>query len=610
MLLDDSSSLMAVPSEAGPVASWPDRYRPDALDDVALDPSTRRRVQAFCDLKLPHHVVLAGPPGIGKTTVAEILIRSVFPKQTDNVLRVSATETRSIDFIRNRVIARMRAAGGLLRRIDPTHREVILMSEADGLTNEAQQALKDALENYAGTHTVIFTTNHIEKIDAAIRSRCDALEMGPPPLAEKARVLQRVLDEARLVASADAVARFAAAFDDMRQLLREAQDSFQMYRELRVPALAPAALSQDVWPAPVDAAQLLDDIVEAFSRYLVLPEHGAVALALWSVFSHAHEAFGYSPILAAVSPVKRSGKTRLFEVLSQLVPNPVLTSNISAASIYRLGGVVDDLDDSAPIKTRPRLTLLADEGDAWIKLKQELRGILDSGHTRRAAFVIRVLSDGPTRFSTFFPKALALIDTSASELPPTIVDRSIMLPMRRRKGDEAVAPLRADRRAPDLTELRMKAARFVDDHFDALCEADPPMPESVNDRTADNWRPLFAIAAQASPEWLERAWEACRSLSGSIDESGEVTVLLLRDIKDAFDSDRTDRLPSRVLVDKLRTLDERPWKSSLSVFKLSQLLRPFDIKPKPLWGATDGGPKKTMRGYFAADFREAFARYL
>ena len=604
LTLDDSdSSSLRSPS-------WPEQYRPLSLGDIALDPSIRRRLEFYASQGLPHHLVIAGPPGVGKTTVADVLTRSVLgPSLDGRVYRVNATQTRNLEFVVGILIPRMRVGGGVLRRVDATWREIVLVSEADGLTPEAQQALKDALEEYASTHTLIFTTNHLAKLDAAIQSRCEVIEMGPPPIAERARVLRRILDHESVTAAPDVIERFAAQFEDMRQLLREAQDSFAVLGELRAPNRAVSSGSDLVWPVPVVLQDVLDEIAGAFRRYLMLPDGAADVLALWSVFAHAHEAFGYSPILAAVSPVKRSGKTRLFEVLSHLVPNPVLTSNISAASIYRLGGVVEDADMTRPIKLPPPLTLLADEGDAWMKLHPGLRGILDSGHTRRAAFVIRVLSDGPTRFSTFFPKALALIDTSASELPPTIVDRSIILQMRRRKHDESVATLRADRYAPDLIEVKMKIARWVDDYFDRLRDADPPLPDGINDRTADNWRPLFAIAEQAGPQWLERAWQACRLLSGSIDEGGEMTVLLLRDIRDAFTTERADRMPTRVLVGTLCGIDDHPWKGLLSPFKLAQLLRPFNIKPKPLWSAGEGGQKRTMRGYFAADFREAFERY-
>ncbi|MGH8526054.1 MAG: DUF3631 domain-containing protein [Gammaproteobacteria bacterium] len=258
----------------------------------------------------------------------------------------------------------------------------------------------------------------------------------------------------------------------------------------------------------------------------------------------------------------------------------------------------------------PTLTLLMDEGDTWIKLKPELRGILNSGHTRRGAFVIRVMSDGETRFSTWFPKCLALIDKNAEELPETVRDRSIVTPMVRKRRDESVVRLRADREADDLIELRMKAPRWVRDHFTRLRESDPPPIERISDRANDNWRPLLCVAQTAGDDWPGHAKESCLLLSDVIDETGELTVLLLADIRDAFTAEATDRIPSRVLVDKLGGIDERPWRSILNPFKLSQFLRPFHIRPKALWSTAETDRKRTLRGYFRADFDEAFSRYL
>src|SRR5947208_1212544 len=81
---------------------------------------------------------------------------------------------------------------------------------------------------------------------------------------------------------------------------------------------------------PVAGNALLDDLVTALRRYVVLPKHAAVAVALWIVFAHAIDAFQVAPILNLWSPVRRCGKTRALKVLSRLVPNAKPTSNITA----------------------------------------------------------------------------------------------------------------------------------------------------------------------------------------------------------------------------------------------------------------------------------------
>jgi hypothetical protein len=585
---------------------WVDRYRPTNLEDMALAPADRQLIEMYVESRRLQSLILHGPSGTGKTTLAKIVVRHLIP--AGNVMEVNASARTGIDEVRERIIPYLRAyhLTGLVNG-ERSRAGAVLLSEADGLSADAQAALKDPMEAYASENMIIFTTNALDDLDDAIRSRCRVIEMGPPPVAERARVLARILGAEGHVVEAAHVLQFADRYPDMREMVRAAEDSFGVHGSL---VTEPLAGEPEFWPQPVDGPLLLSGLAEAFSRYLSLPPEAPTALALWVLFAHAHEAFGYSPILAAISAIKRSGKTRLFEVLYQLVPNPVFTSNITPASIYRMGGETDPHASDRTGRTRPSFTLLADEGDTWLKLRRELQGILNSGHTRRAAFVIRVSNEQATAYSTWFPKALALIDTGMNSLPPTVQDRSILIPMQRRRSDEVVTPLRSDRNAEDLAALKSKCARWVRDYFAALREATVEMPERIGDRTADNWRPLLTVGAVAGGEWRERAARACLVLTCNDEETEEIKLLLLRDIRDAFAEYGNDRVPTSILLEILGALVERQWRRMLSAFKLSQLLRPFGIYPRPLWGAVDGGEKKTLRGYFLSDFTEAFARYL
>jgi hypothetical protein len=592
--------------------SWTELHRPHTLEDLALDSAVRRQIAGYMAADaLPHHLILHGPPATGKTSLADILAQHSFSSnQHEHVIRVSASETRSVEFVRDQVIPWVRSRGGLFRILGGDWRGMVLFSEADGLTAEAQAVLKDAMEQYASTTAFVFTTNSIDKLNEALRSRCMVIEMRNPPFEERVRVLSKVLEREGIESDPFSLVEFASAHCDMRVLLRAAQDSVASHQELRLSGVG-VSPSATAWPTPVDGAEVLDGMVDAFARYLSLPNGGAPALALWVMFAHSHEAFAYSPLLAAVSPVKRSGKTRLFEVLSQLTPRALFASNITPASIFRLGGaVVDEApDNGGRVAMPPALTLLADEGDTWLKLRPEIQGILNSGHTRRGAYIVRVVRDEPRRFSTWFPKALALIDKSATQLPPTVIDRSIVIPMRRRRSNEMLEVLRFDRLSEELQTLRMQAARWSHDHFEQLCDASPNTPDGIEDRAADNWRPLLAIAEVAGGQWPEWARAACLVLSGVADETGELTVVLLSDIQDVFVSDEAqpDRLPTQDLVASLRAIQDHPW-ATLTPYGLSLLLKPFNIRPRALWHTT-GGRKRTLRGYFLKDFQDAFERY-
>jgi len=177
------------------------------------------------------------------------------------------------------------------------------------------------------------------------------------------------------------------------------------------------------------------------------------------------------------SPEKGCGKSTLLDVLSRLVPNPLGASNITAAALFRV------IEAARP-------TLLLDEADTYARNNEDLRGVLDAGHRRDGA-VIRTVGDDhePRQFSAWAPVALAAI----GRLPGTIEDRSVRIGLRRRRPDEAVEPLRLDR-AGALDDLAHKAARWAADHAAELAAADPPVPEGIVNRAADNWRPLLAVA--------------------------------------------------------------------------------------------------------------------
>ena len=154
------------------------------------------------------------------------------------------------------------------------------------------------------------------------------------------------------------------------------------------------------WDETVEGAGLLADIERVFVRYIFLPKGASVALALWVLHAWTMDAGDTSPFMVLVSPTKRCGKTTVLIILSYLTQRAELASNISPSALFRY---IEEI----------RPTLLIDEADSFVKDNEELRGILNSGHTKAAAYVIRnVEINGehkPRRFSTWAPKAIATI---------------------------------------------------------------------------------------------------------------------------------------------------------------------------------------------------------
>lgn len=348
------------------------------------------------------------------------------------------------------------------------------------------------------------------------------------------------------------------------------------------------------WPESVDGADLLADMTAILKRYVVMGDGADTATVLWIMLAHAHDAFTVSPILAVTSPEKRCGKTTLLELLGACVPKKLFASNITAASLFR-----------AVEAFRP--TLILDEADTFLGDNDELRGVLNSGHRRDSAYVVRLVGDNhePRQFGTWAPKAIGAI----GRLPDTLEDRSIMVRMRRRRKDEALEAMRLDRLG-ELEHYRRKAARWAVDYLDKLRTADPSMPEGLHDRAADNWRPLLAIADAVGGEWPARARHATALLAGAVQEDQAPAEQLLSDIRALFAERHEERLPSDEIVCHLLTLDERQWGDwrqgrPLTVVQLAGLLARFDIRPKKFRFGDS-----TRRGYEPSQFADAFARYL
>jgi hypothetical protein len=266
----------------------------------------------------------------------------------------------------------------------------------------------------------------------------------------------------------------------------------------------------------------------------------------------------------------------------------------------------DSAKKDCAVAKRP--TLLVDEADSFANGSNELRGIIDSGHTRSTAWVIRCVGENheACRFSTWAPKAFA----SIGGLAGTVEDRSVILPMQRKRREQKVARLR-HRDNSEFAELRSKAARWAQDSMQALAAADDAteVPAELNDRDADNWQPLLAIADLAGGEWPKRARDAALALSG-VDEPNSLGTQLLADIKAAFRPGE-EAVTTRGLLDRLTADPERPWADfrhgkPLSPKQLGSRLAQFGIRSETVHLAGEAHAK----GYVRSRFDEAWAIYV
>ena len=208
------------------------------------------------------------------------------------------------------------------------------------------------------------------------------------------------------------------------------------------------------WPKRVDGAALLDVLVALLERYASLPDGGAVAVALWALYTWTFRAFAVAPNLMITAPERESGKTRVTELLSWAVPRAKPVSDASAAAIIR------GIERDGP-------TLLFDEAQHFLNRRQDdpIRGILLAGFTKRFATVERCEGDAHEVrvFSTFCPKAMN--GRKLATIDDMLTSRSVVIPMMRAR--KPLPELRADR-DPVGEDIRRKCARWRDDHLTAL----------------------------------------------------------------------------------------------------------------------------------------------
>jgi Protein of unknown function (DUF3631) len=352
--------------------------------------------------------------------------------------------------------------------------------------------------------------------------------------------------------------------------------------------------------APAGAA-LLGELHAALCRYVVLPSpQAADAVTLWVAATHAQPAWEHAPRLAVVSPLKRCGKSRLLDVVAETCHAPLITVNATIAAVVRSIGA------DPP-------TLLVDEADTlWGTRKQadsneDLRGLLNAGHQRnRPMLRWDVTSRTAEQLDTFAMALLAAI----GELPDTIMDRAVVVRMRRRAPGEQVDPYRTRRDAPPLHQLRDRLGAWAREHLRELHHDTPTMP--LEDRAADTWEPLVAIADLAGGDWPARARTAAQVMTAAEAQQEEDTsagVRLLGDLRAVFGED--DALYSTTILDRLHKLEDAPWSDwygrPLSSRELAKLLRPYQVRSKSV---REHGTGASLKGYARADLHDAWQRYV
>ncbi|SDM90943.1 Protein of unknown function [Lentzea albidocapillata subsp. violacea] len=374
-----------------------------------------------------------------------------------------------------------------------------------------------------------------------------------------------------------------------------------------------AALRVLPTPTALPGHEVLDQVRDFVARFSVFPhEHCAPMLALWYAHTWVADAFYTTPRLILSSPEPGSGKTRVLEIAQHLTREAEMTAGGSAAALVRMVA-------AGPI------TILMDEVDAVFGVggtgNEDVRQMLNLGY-KRSAKIPKAKGDPATGFTVdrlpiFAPAALAGL---VGRMPDTITTRAITIHLRKRRHDERVEPYRESKVVRQAEPVRDALSTWATSIGERLVEAEPEMPHGVDDRPAEVWEPLLAIADLAGGHWPATARAACTHfVNASKKGASSLGVRLLADLRTLFMETGTDRMHTTEILTRLLSLEDAPWQDAwgkpLDSRRLAKELSLYQVAPLTVKHNNGSNAKgyvtyPTVRQVEQSGLADAWARYL